>query len=243
MGLFSKLTEKKECGVCGKELGLLGKSKVEDGYLCKECRGKLSPFFSETRHTTLAGIQEQLDCREANKELVAAFNPTRELGERWRVLIDDSSRGVIVTSDRDWRSGNPDVVPFDKVHGADVRVHEDRAELTYRDGEGNERHYEPPRYEENYDFWITVRTGVPYIGNIEFKLNDWDVQDRWGFDYGRCERTAADICEALRNLNAPTPQQVPTPKTAPIRPEFCTSCGAPTAPGTRSCEFCGKQWS
>lgn len=37
MGLFDKFLEKKECGICGKELGLLGKTKLQDGYVCKDC--------------------------------------------------------------------------------------------------------------------------------------------------------------------------------------------------------------
>ena len=32
MGLFGSLFEKKSCDICGKELGLLGKRKLEDGY-------------------------------------------------------------------------------------------------------------------------------------------------------------------------------------------------------------------
>ena len=43
MGLFGKLFDKKECSVCGGEIGLLGNRKLEDGNLCKECAAKLSP--------------------------------------------------------------------------------------------------------------------------------------------------------------------------------------------------------
>ena len=45
MGFFDKMFEKKECAICGTELGLLGKTKISEGYLCKECAGKLSPYF------------------------------------------------------------------------------------------------------------------------------------------------------------------------------------------------------
>ena len=49
MGLFGKLFEKKECSVCGGEIGLLGNRKLEDGNLCKDCAAKLSPWFSDRR--------------------------------------------------------------------------------------------------------------------------------------------------------------------------------------------------
>ena len=60
MGLFGKLFEKKECSVCGGEIGLLGNRKLEDGNLCKNCAAKLSPWFSDRRQSTVAEIQEQL---------------------------------------------------------------------------------------------------------------------------------------------------------------------------------------
>ena len=63
MGLFGKLFEKKECSVCGGEIGLLGNRKLEDGNLCKGCAAKLSPWFSDRRQSTVAEIQEQLAYR------------------------------------------------------------------------------------------------------------------------------------------------------------------------------------
>ena len=57
MGLF----DKKYCDVCGEKIGLLGNRKLDDGNLCKNCAAKLSPFFSERRHSTVAQIKEQLE--------------------------------------------------------------------------------------------------------------------------------------------------------------------------------------
>ena len=56
MGLFGKLFEKKECAICGGEIGLLGNRKLEDGNMCKACAAKLSPWFDERRHSTGAQI-------------------------------------------------------------------------------------------------------------------------------------------------------------------------------------------
>ena len=84
MGLF----DKKYCDVCGEKIGLLGNRKLEDGNLCKNCAGKLSPFFSERRRSTVEEIREQLAYREANQELVAAFNPTKVLGGDMKIYFD-----------------------------------------------------------------------------------------------------------------------------------------------------------
>ena len=73
MGLFGKLFEKKECAICGGEIGLLGNRKLEDGNMCKACAAKLSPWFDERRHSTVAQIEEQLEYRESNKETSPRF--------------------------------------------------------------------------------------------------------------------------------------------------------------------------
>ena len=41
MGLFGKLFEKENCAFCGKELGVFGKKKLEDGVMCGKCQEKL----------------------------------------------------------------------------------------------------------------------------------------------------------------------------------------------------------
>ena len=50
MGFF----DKKYCDFCGNKIGLLGNRKLEDGNMCKDCASKLSPWFSDRRHTTKA---------------------------------------------------------------------------------------------------------------------------------------------------------------------------------------------
>lgn len=98
MGLFGKLFEKKECSICGGEIGLLGNRKLEDGNMCKSCAAKLSPWFSDRRQSTVDEIKEQLDYREANREKVASFRITRTLGERTKVLLDEDAGLFMVTA-------------------------------------------------------------------------------------------------------------------------------------------------
>ena len=88
MGLFGNLFEKKICSVCGGEIGLLGNRKLEDGNLCKNCAKKLSPWFSDRRHSTVDEIKEQLAYREANLEQVKAFHTNRTLGADTKILLD-----------------------------------------------------------------------------------------------------------------------------------------------------------
>ena len=99
MGFFDKMFEKKECAICGTELGLLGKTKINEGYLCKECVGKLSPFFGGYRSSTADDIREQLAYREANAERLSSFNPTRTLSAgRTNIMLDEDAGLLIITS-------------------------------------------------------------------------------------------------------------------------------------------------
>lgn len=263
MGLFGK-REKKTCAICGKELGLFGKTRLEDGYLCKDCAGKLSPFFEGARRSTVEQIRQQLAYRERNKELARQFSPTRELGGTWRVLIDDAKRSLIITNQDDWQSANPDVIAFGDVRGCDVRIDESRRELYREDDGGHHQSYNPPRYEYSYDFWVTVRVSNPYFGTIKFKLNDWPVDRRPSAEYDHYEHEAYEIRSALTSLNA-SPQQpyqqqggyqpAGSPQTAlqvacaqqdvtqTATPAFCPNCGAPVTPGARFCESCGSRLS
>ena len=117
MGLFGKMFEKKNCDICGGEIGLLGNKKLEDGNLCKECASKLSPWFSDRRRSTVDQIREQLDWREANQQRVAQFNPTRTLGNDMKVILDEDAGRFIVTRSSRWREANPDVLDFSQVTG------------------------------------------------------------------------------------------------------------------------------
>ena len=77
MALFGNLFEKKYCLICNKELGVFGKTKIAEGHICKECAGKLSPYFHGHRSATASDIADQLEYREANKARVAGFHVTR----------------------------------------------------------------------------------------------------------------------------------------------------------------------
>lgn len=175
MGFFKNLFEKKTCDICGQEIGLLGNRKLEDGNCCKSCAKKLSPWFTERKHSTIEEIKEQLADREANKSRVAAFHETRSFGKSMNVLVDENARKFIVTAVRDLQEENPDVLSFDQVTACDLDVKESRNEIyrKVRDSEGNTRSesYSPRRYHYSYDFEMTLRLQHPYIDEIEFSLS------------------------------------------------------------------------
>ena len=94
MGIFKKLFDKKECSICGGEIGLLGNRKLEDGNCCKECAAKLSPWFDERRHSTVDQIKQQLDYREQNRAELGGFRPTVAYGDGYSTLRAEVVNGV-----------------------------------------------------------------------------------------------------------------------------------------------------
>ena len=70
MGLFGKLFDKKDCAICGGEIGLLGNRKLADGNLCKNCASKLSPWMTDRRESTVEEIRAHLNYREQNARIV-----------------------------------------------------------------------------------------------------------------------------------------------------------------------------
>ena len=168
MGLF----DKKECAVCGKKVGLLGARKVEDGTICSDCTKKLSPFFSERKHSSVEDIKKQLAYREKNKEELNGFIPCRIYGYDTKIFIDFFSERFCISQSSDYRAENADLIDFSQVTRASYRVEEDREEIYLTDSQGNERSYNPPKYEYTYEFYINLLVNSPYFSEIEFELID-----------------------------------------------------------------------
>ena len=87
MALFGKLFEKKNCAICGDDIGLLGNRKLADGNCCKKCAGKLSPWFEDRKESTVEQIKAQLNYRARNAEAMRSFEVAKVIGEYVKVYI------------------------------------------------------------------------------------------------------------------------------------------------------------
>jgi len=188
MGFFGKLFEKKECSICGGEIGLLGNRKLEDGNMCKNCAAKLSPWFSDRRESTVDQINEQLQYREENQARLNSLQVTKRIGEYYKMFIEEVN-GVpmrfVVCYDSDYRAANADIIAFKDVSSCVIDIREHRKELDYLNENKERVKYNPPRYEYQYDFYVEL--GIqnnPYFDEIKFKLNNNSV-DITTEQYGR----------------------------------------------------------
>lgn len=181
MALFGKLFEKKICSICEGEIGLLGNRKLEDGNLCKNCAAKLSPWMDDRRHSTVDAIREHLNYRAENEIRLASFNPTRTMGKRDKLMIDEATGTFIVTSDSNWREKNPDVISLSDVADARVDVTENKTEIKREirkpDGSVERVSYVPPRYKILYTFTLRIELAesFPWFSKMRLSLNDSEV--------------------------------------------------------------------
>ena len=266
MGFFGKIFEKKECSVCGGEIGLLGNRKLEDGNLCKECANKLSPWFDDRRHSTVEQIVEQLEYREANRAKVEEFCVTRTLGEDMKVLIDEDADLFMVTDSGRVKEANPDVLSFSDVTGCVLDIDEDCTELMREGKDGEEISYNPPRYEYDYDFYVTIHVRNPYFDEIRFRLNSSDVTVEGGskqnitsaragrapssnaggkfdptqdMEYRKYKKMGEEIVEVLKKARQQARDEKVTAE-APKVAVMCPHCGAQTTlNASKCCEYCG----
>lgn len=252
MGLFD-VFKKKECSICGGEIGLLGNRKLEDGNMCKACAGKLSPFFSDRRNSTVEEIKEQLAYREANKEALAAFHTTLSLGREMKVLIDEDAGKFVVTRARNLKDANPDVLDFSQVTGVDLDIEEKTDEEKRKDNEGKYVSYVPPRYTYSYDFNMLIRVNHPYFDQIRFQLNPSAVETnpdnavpalrkpdpKRNPDYQEFEAMGKEIMQILTSARRQVREEAQV-AAAPKKSVTCPRCGATTTPDASGCcEYCG----
>ena len=173
MGLFD-VFKKKDCEICGKEVGMFGYKKLEDGEICKDCVKLLSPWFDDRRHSTVAQIKAQLAYREENKAALAGFRPAVAFGEQYTLraeLVNGvPTRFVVERTDR-YLEENADIINFKDVTSFNIDVQESDRELKTENSNGEEVSYNPPRYEYSYDFCVEIYVNHPYFDDIRFQLN------------------------------------------------------------------------
>lgn len=168
MGLF----DKKQCAICGEDIGFLGNRKLADGNMCSKCAAKLSPFFTERKASTIEEIRQQLAYREANRTQLESFTPNKVYNEGMVIYLDDIGRRFVITRSSDYRSGNPDIIDCAKVLSAEYTVHEDKDEI-YKDDD-KKTSFDPPRYKFEYTFNMKLTVDHPYFDTIRFEVKEGD---------------------------------------------------------------------
>ena len=175
MGLFDRF-KKQDCEICGKEVGMFGYKKLEDGEICKDCVKLLSPWFEDRRHATVAQIKEQLAYREKNAKEHENFTISRKIGDEEYFMYIEEVSGVptrfFVTRLSDYKAENPDIISFKDVISCvtDIQVRDE--EIKQKNAEGQMVSCNPRRYKHHHDFYIKMEIrNNPYFDDIKFRIN------------------------------------------------------------------------
>lgn len=263
MGLFDAF-KKKDCEICGKEVGMFGYKKLEDGEICKDCVALLSPWFDDRRHSTVAQIKEQLAYREENRKQLATFRPTISIGNSYEIKVE-LANGVparFVIARDNYLEENADIINFSQVSSFNIDIREDRDEQQYRNDQGELVSYNPPRYEYSYDFYCELMVNAPYFDDIRVRLNsstlnlETVMNNRSGF--GRFSinsfdpmlypeyREYKDMCDQLEQIFSAGMQGVPLngyAQAAPANQPYAQPAAEPLAqpvaqPAPAAPKFC-----
>ena len=175
MGLFDRF-KKQDCEICGKEVGMFGYKKLEDGEICKDCVKLLSPWFEDRRHATVQQIKEQLAYREQNAQALKNFQVTRTYGDSCGRIHIEEVNGVptrfFVTTYGATIESNPDIISFQDVVSCVTDIDVRDEEMKQKNSEGQMVSYNPPRFKHHHNFIIRMEIrNNPYFDDIHFTVN------------------------------------------------------------------------
>lgn len=117
-------------------------------------------------------IRAQLAYRAENAEKLKDFHPGLTFATDEKVCLDSECKQMIVTSAEDWISGNPDIIDLDRITEVETCIEDNEEEIFFKDKDGNEKSYNPPRYRYAYEFYITFRIDSPWFDEISVDLNN-----------------------------------------------------------------------
>ena len=166
MGFFKKLFEKKDCEICGGEIGLLGNTKLSDGDMCRDCKAKLSPLFRVTDDTSVVDIKAQIAYREENKAALEAFSPNEMFGNAEKLHFDATAKKFAFTRGEDWRDEEPDLIDFAQVTDLISDIEEEECSTT--DDNGTSTDY------TLYMFHVTIKVNSPWFSEVALCLSEGD---------------------------------------------------------------------
>jgi hypothetical protein len=127
---------------------------------------------------------------------------------------------------------------FSQVTGCQTEIRETRTEIKRKDKDGKEISFNPPRYDIDYDFYITIHINSRFFNEIEFKLNNNRIDKRDSVEFKEFERQAREIKTALTKVRQDARNNIAAANT-PKMAQTCPHCGATTTPNASGqCEFC-----
>ena len=75
-------------------------------------------------------------------------------------------------------------------------IDEHRTEIYRETKDGERESYDPPRYDLDYDFNLTIHVNTPYFTEIDLRVNDSTIEQRGSIEYREAKRQATEVRDA-----------------------------------------------
>ncbi len=179
MSFLNFFTKKDACAICGTEKNSLlgGMKKLSDGKLCKECRNKLSPFYTLSESVSTEDVRAHLAYREKNQEAVAGFTPsTRISGYKNVFFADGAARKFLLAPNDNYKALNADVFSFSNVVSVEPSIRRNKQTVTVYDADNHmmisdvKSAYPLTQETFTYDLSVAIKLDLPWLSSIDFPL-------------------------------------------------------------------------
>lgn len=131
-------------------------------------------------------------------------------------MLDEDAGLLIITSQSRWRDANPDIIEFSQVLGCDMDIDEQRTEIYRETKDGERESYNPPRYDLDYDFNLTIHVNTPYFTEINLRVNDSTIDQRGSIEYREAKRgqprSAMRWCSCAETRDSVVAAKAPRPR-------------------------------
>ena len=152
------------CNICGKNMKPSESTELLDGFICDECKEKLSPWFKEFDTAEVDEIHQQIRGRERNQNEIRNFHPTRKFGEKPMLVIDDDAKTFVVTDSYDLVKANPDIIRLEDVLDCGFFVDDNREKL------------DNGSFLYTYNFVLDIDLYHDYLDKIRMYLNSQPLE-------------------------------------------------------------------
>lgn len=106
-------SEATTCELCGQQCQSHKNCEVMDGYICSQCRSKLSPWVGGLDITETEDLEHQIMVRERNFSKIPDFHPTRKFGNEVKVILDDTAKVFTVAKTQNLWQEKVDLIKFE----------------------------------------------------------------------------------------------------------------------------------
>lgn len=258
-GLGQKIG-KECCGICNQPISVFDKAKVADGACCKNCRAKLSVFSRKGSEITLKQIKEQITAREKNARKLAVFQPSKTIGLRTKLFIDEANGQFLISASTDFQKENADVFNCEDITNCSIDVKEYKTEVLYENEKGKKLSFMPPMFAYSYDIFLEISINIPYIDVLRIPVNNKPIDNdqkilfkydrkqnpsmggktsnseevRASTQYQKILQIAQDMQQALK-----TERDRATGFGTIQRKALCPWCGVKSSSSNGVCDHCG----